>query len=204
VDGNLYVQLVPTVGAAPAAFYTVQYYASGKTQFTETWSVPESAEKLRVRDVRTSGPLWPGGIGQITQIQESDVVGLAADLAARPLKGPGYTPGRAALINDSGEIEAAAGSPGDCVRVDGSSGPCGAGGSPLIFVDLETPSGVVDGSNSNFLTSAAPAPPSSLLLFRNGILQKSGFDFTLSGSTIHFLAGAIPQPGDTLLASYRR
>jgi len=34
-------------------------------------------------------------------------------------------------------------------------------------------------------------------------MQKAGLDFTISGSTIQFGAAAVPQPGDTLLASYR-
>jgi hypothetical protein len=60
-------------------------------------------------------------------IRESDVFGLVSDLAVRPIQGPGYTNSRAAVINDSGEIEAAVGSSFDCVHVDGTSGPCSSG-----------------------------------------------------------------------------
>jgi hypothetical protein len=35
------------------------------------------------------------------------------------------------------------------------------------------------------------------------MLQKTGQDYTLTGSTVTFAAAAVPQPGDTLLASYR-
>jgi hypothetical protein len=52
---------------------------------------------------------------------ESDVAGLVTDLAARPLKGPGFAPSRAAIINSSGAIDAAVGNGGDCVLVDGTS-----------------------------------------------------------------------------------
>ncbi len=52
---------------------------------------------------------------------ESDVAGLVTDLAMRPLKGPGFAPSRAAVINSSGAIDAAVGNGGDCVLVDGSS-----------------------------------------------------------------------------------
>ncbi|MBI4905711.1 MAG: carbohydrate binding domain-containing protein [Acidobacteria bacterium] len=52
---------------------------------------------------------------------ESDVTGLVSDLAARPLKGLGFTPSRAAVINSSGAIEGAFGNGGDCVLVDGTS-----------------------------------------------------------------------------------
>jgi hypothetical protein len=41
------------------------------------------------------------------------------------------------------------------------------------------------------------------MLFRNGLYLTPNFDYTLSGSTITFVPGAIPQPGDTLTASYR-
>lgn len=52
---------------------------------------------------------------------ESDVTGLVSDLAARPLKGLGFAPSRAAVINSSGAIDGALGNAGDCVLVDGTS-----------------------------------------------------------------------------------
>ena len=71
------------------------------------------------------------------------------------------------------------------------------------YVEAETPAGVVDGSNATFTLAGAPSQPSSLSLFRNGVLQQVGSDYTLTGSTVQFLAGAIPQLGDTLMAGYR-
>ena len=203
IDGNLFVQLTPTTTAAPQSVYSVKYSSDGKIQFLETWVVPPSTVRLRVREVRTTEPVFPGGggAGQITQINESDVIGLVADLAVRAQKGPGFTNSRTAVISDAGQIEGAVGSPGDCVKVDGSSGTCGGG---TTFVDLETPAGTVDGFNAAFTLVNSPAPGSSLLLFRNGVLQKPGFDFTLTGSTITFLSASVPLPGDTILASYRR
>jgi hypothetical protein len=61
----------------------------------------------------------------------------------------------------------------------------------------------VDGANQNFTLAGAPNPASSLALFRNGMVQKPGLDFTFSSSTVQFLGPSTPQPGDTLLASYR-
>ncbi len=52
---------------------------------------------------------------------ESEVAGLVSDLAGRPLKGPGFAPSRAAVINPSGAIDAAIGNASDCVLVDGTS-----------------------------------------------------------------------------------
>ena len=204
IDGNLFVQLTPTTDAVPAAQYVVKYSSDGKIMFQEFWSVPSSTTTLRVRDVRTSQPIFPipggggGGAGGVTEILESDVTGLAQDLAARALKGPGFTNSRAAIINDTGGLEGAVGTVSDCVRVDGSTGPC----SPT-FVDQEVPAGIVDGASAAFTLASIPFPVSSLHLFRNGLLQKVGFDYTLSGSTITFVSAATPQPGDTMLASYR-
>jgi hypothetical protein len=205
IDGNLFAQLTPTTTAVPQSVYSVKYSSDGKIQFQETWAVPPSTVKLRVRDVRTTDPAFPGsgGIGQVTQIQESDVLGLVADLSIRAQKGPGYSNSRAAVINDTGQVEGALGSASDCVKVDGTSGPCGSGGS-ANFVDLEVPSGVVDGSNAAFTLANLPSPAASLHLFRNGLVQKPGFDFTLANATVTFVTSAIPQPGDTILASYRR
>jgi len=92
------------------------------------------------------------------------------------------------------------------VHVDGSSGPCGTSGSVSAgpnFTDGEVPAGAVNGSNVSFTLSAAPTPASSLAVYRNGILQEAGFDYTVAGNTIQFLTVSTPQNGDTLLASYR-
>ena len=74
-----------------------------------------------------------------------------------------------------------------------------------VFVDAETPAGLVDGSNVVFTLLHAPAAAGgSLHLFRNGLRQNAVLDYTLSGNTITFLGGdAVPQPGDILLADYR-
>jgi hypothetical protein len=100
----------------------------------------------------------------------------------------------------NGALSGLMGTPDQCVRGDGSLGPCGGS---VSFVDLELPAGMVDGTNGTFALSYAPTPSASLLLFRNGLLQKVGVDYTLAGSTLTFLAGSVPQPGDSLQASYR-
>ena len=71
---------------------------------------------------------WP-----TAAVQESDVTGLVVDLAARPIKGPGYANGRAAMVNSTGALDAVTGASSDCVRVDGSSGPCAPVRFALIF-----------------------------------------------------------------------
>ena len=204
VGGNLRVQLVPTTTAVPAANYSVKYSSDGRIQFVETWAVPSSPTPLRIRDVRVASAPAPAVSPDTTTpppTQEADIVGLIADLGARPLKGPGYAAGRVAIVNPFGSLESAGGSPSDCVRVDGSSGPCGAA-SPS-FVDGDTPTGIVDGANTTFTLSGVPDPASSLAFYRNGVLQKAAQDYTANANSIQFVAAAAPQPGDTLLASYR-
>ena len=208
VAGNLHVQLVPTTSGTPAVYYTVTYNSDGRVQFQETWSVPSSAQPVRVRDVRvtpagseTGGGGGNGGAAADTTIQETDVVGLIADLGARPQMGPGYAAGRVAVVNALGALESAVGDATECVHVDGSSGPCG--GVQPSYVDGDLPAGIVDGSNTSFTLSDTPDPAISLALYRNGLLQKAGQDYTLTGAAIQFVAADAPQPGDTLLASYR-
>lgn len=201
VKGNLQVHLVPSTTAIPASFYTAVYNSDGWVQFQETWAVPSSVHPLRVRDVRVSILGTAGAETAGATIQESDVVGLISDLGARPLKGPGYAAGRVAFVNPTGAIETVAGAPTDCVRVDGSSGPCG--GTQPSFVDNDSPAGLVDGANTSFTLSGVPSPAASLTVYRNGMLQKVGQDFTLSGNQIQFVVAAAPQAADTLVASFR-
>jgi hypothetical protein len=202
--GNLQVQLAPNAGApAPANSYAVIYQSDGREQFSEAWTVPQVTRSLKVSEVRTgtyAGSTANGTIGNQTPIPESAVVGLLSDLAQRPTKGPGFGVGSVAVINQSGQIETAAGNVGDCVYVDGTAGACG--GTPPTFFDAEVPGGVVDGANRTF-TLANPPSGRSLMLFRNGMYMKAGLDYDLSAQTINFVPAATPQQEDTLVASYR-
>lgn len=77
-------------------------------------------------------------------------------------------------------------------------------GSSPTFAWNETPAGQVNGVNAMFTLVWSPSPGTSLLLFKNGILQRAGAgnDFTLSGLTVTFEPGNVPQTGDVLLATY--
>jgi hypothetical protein len=70
------------------------------------------------------------------------------------------------------------------------------------YSDAEVPSGTINGTNSAFTLNHTPAG-SSLQLTRNGLIQKLGIDYTISGATITFLTVAIPGTGETLQAWYR-
>ena len=183
VSGQLRVSLVPTTNAKKPMKYTVKFNADGKTQFVEYWDVPPSTSALAVENVR-SAPLGESitiGGGTIGEIQ-----GLRTELDVRPTKGAAFLASRAAIINASGALEGAIGLPGDCIRVDGTSGPCGGGPGSITFMDAETPAGSINGLNGVFSLAGTPVSPNSLHLFRNGILLKRGFDYTLVGALITF------------------
>jgi hypothetical protein len=207
-NGHLWVQLVPTTTAGAGAYYAVVYNSDGRVQFRETWAVPPSTTALKLKDVRIvasssgssgSPPADTNPTG--TPIPESDVTGLTGDLAARPVKAPTYLPSSVAFINAAGSLDAVAGSPSDCVHADGSTGPCGSTGPG--FADGETPAGVVDGSNASFTLANVPSPSASLSIYRNGVLDRNGLDYSVSGAGVVFAAGAVPDPGDVLQAFYR-
>ncbi|HVW09830.1 MAG TPA: hypothetical protein VHC90_14675 [Bryobacteraceae bacterium] len=208
VNGNLLVQLAPNSAAqAPANVYNVFYQSDGNQQYTETWTVPSSAAPMKVAQVRTGGGVGSGGgdggsAGGLTGTPESSVTNLVSDLNARPIKGPGFGTNGVAVIDQNGQIETVTGNLGDCVFVDGTTGPCTAGITLPSFVNSEVPAGQINGLNATFTLANSPAS-SSLLLFRNGLLLQTGVDYTLNGSTIQFTADSIPQPQDTLSAQYR-
>lgn len=72
------------------------------------------------------------------------------------------------------------------------------------FIENAVPTGSVDGTNAVFRLPGLPAPASSLKLYRNGLRQQVGADFKLSGVSITFLPGSIPQSGDMLLTDFRQ
>jgi len=79
----------------------------------------------------------------------------------------------------------------------------GQSANSAVFVDSETPSGTANGVNATFTLANTPSPSSSLELYRNGILQMPGIDYTLSGNSITFLSHSLPQANDILQAFYR-
>jgi hypothetical protein len=209
LNGNLQIQLTPNQGAPlPANIYTVSYQSDGREQFAEIWTVPSSSVPLTVPQVRLGSVITSrsgnsansGGGGNSGPITESAVIGLLLDLSQRPTKGPGFGTGAVAVINPGGQVETAVGTLGDCVHVDGTTGPCG--GPTPTFSDAEVPAGAIDGVNTAFTLQNSPSG-GSLLLVRNGLYLTAGADYTLSGNAITFINGAQPQPGDTLMASYR-
>jgi hypothetical protein len=200
-NGVLNLDLVPTTSAQQPAYYTVRYTTGGRTQFVEYWSVPQTSAPVRLQDVRTNAPT-PGGLTQPpVTITVQDVSGLRTELDLRPQRGANWMTGRAAVIGASGGMEGAIGDPASCVRVDGTSTPCGFAG--ITYVDNEIPLGDVNGVNAMFTLSTAPVPAASLSVFRNGMLQTPGSSYTLQGSTVTFLAGHLPQAGDQVMVSYR-
>lgn len=68
------------------------------------------------------------------------------------------------------------------------------------FIDDETPSGSINGSNVTFYLAKAPIN-GSLKLFLGGARQRVTEDFTLAGKTITFTIA--PDTGSVLLCDYR-
>ncbi len=204
--GYLNLQLVPTTTAQPQVTYTVLYDSGGKNQYTETWAVPPSSTPLRIQEVRiasTGNVNNPGPPPLTATFDISQVIGLESELTLRPVMGTGFAVSRAAVIDALGDIDGASGNVSDCVHVDGTSGPCGSATSSVMFSDNEVPSGTINGTNAVFTLANAPAPASSLSLFRNGMLLRPSVDYTLNAAAVTFSGTAIPQAGDYLQASYR-
>src|SRR5215471_9324473 len=206
VNGVLKTSLVPTTTASPGAQYNITYNMNGIDQFTEVWAVPPSTFPLRVRDVRISQGSVVGPAPVTSPAQVSDVTGLANELLIRPTRGAGFAIGRAAVINQAGQLDGAVGSLTDCIRVDGSSGPCGGSGGAgsQIFMTNEMPAINMNSQGLATLTLAfAPSPISSLQIFRNGLQLTQDIDYSLLNQTVTFFSASTPQSDDIVSASYR-
>jgi hypothetical protein len=199
VNGQLSIDVPDETEATLTGLFRVEY--TGRTaNWRETWSVPVSKTPLRRRNIIIpSGDATNRGWARSASIPETGVTNLTEDLANRPVKGPGFGAPGVAFVTANGQLETVPGDPGECVFIDGTAGSCGQ---VPTYVDAETPTGQVDGTNPTFTLANCP-DGLSLMLFRNGLYMKAGFDYTLSGQNITFVPGAIPQPSDTLIASYR-
>jgi hypothetical protein len=176
-------------------------YTAGRAAVINALGGVDAAIGLPHDCIRVDGTSGPCG-GEETEVEIGDVTGLWSELDKRPEAGASFTTGRTAVIDTQGRLNGATGLPADCVRVDGTSGPCGGAGG-LVFVDGEAPAGVIDGVNTAFTLSAAPTPAASLTLFRNGMLLRQGADYTVSENTVLMATGRAPAMGDRLDAWYR-
>lgn len=70
------------------------------------------------------------------------------------------------------------------------------------FWEVETPSGLINGSNTSFTLAHAPMEPRAVGLFLDGLFQTYTTDFTISGTTITMVAA--PAVGQSLVAWYIR
>ena len=115
----------------------------------------------------------------------------------------GYLPNKTLRTDGAGRIATVFGNETDCVLVNGTAASCGSGGSSISFVDGETPSGAVNGSNAAYVLAFMPAT-GSVHVYRNGLRMKVATDYTIAGATITFQSGSIPQAGDVVMVDYRR
>lgn len=86
----------------------------------------------------------------------------------------------------------------------------GGNSGQVTWINNETPTGTIDGTNTTFFLAQVPNPSSSVLLMKNGQCLFEGTGYTLNGQTITFQTGYIPNPpsggdplGDQLRAWYQ-
>lgn len=198
-NGALSVLLVPSTTATPPADYQAAYNSSdGLVSWIETWQVPPSATPLTLNEVRVANGGGTGtGSGNGTSVAIAQVTGLSAYLSS--------------LNNSIGSITALIAGLNASIANMGNSisnlsaqvNSLASGTTNAVFQDAETPGGAVNGSNASFTLANTPGVPASLKLFKNGMLQASGIDYTLSGTNVTFTSNSKPKTGDILLAYYR-
>jgi len=197
------------------------------------WVVPTSATSIDIGTVEmTSPPTSPAWIIQWSQLAQNGAQPGQAPVWSGTSWQPGTAIAAAAWgsilgrLPDQADLKAAITPGGDLAGAVNAATVVGIQGNPVApgtpadgqymrwngansrwdlvtFVDQETVAGTIDGTNTAFTLVNAPSPPAGLVLFRNGVVQKNGLDYTISGNTVTFVTAATPQPADVLLAWYR-
>lgn len=199
-NGALSVYLLPSTTATPPANYQAVYNSSdGLVTWTETWQVPPSSTPLTLSEVRVSGGTTTGTStgSSTTPIAIAQVTGLSSFLSALNSSVNSLTAMVNALNSSVTSISNA------LANLTAEVNNIAVGTTNALFQDAETPSGTENGTNATFALSYTPVTAASLMLFKNGVLQANGSDYSLSGSTVTFTSNAIPQSGDVLQAFYR-
>jgi hypothetical protein len=71
----------------------------------------------------------------------------------------------------------------------------------LGYAINETPTGTINGINAAFTLANTPLA-GTLMVWVNGLMMLAGGDYNLAGTTITFVAGAIPESGDWIRVAY--
>lgn len=98
-------------------------------------------------------------------------------------------------------IEAISGLQEALEEIKGNKNKMIVAGARLQMVDDETPSGTVNGINTDFVLNLQPSPVSSLKVYVNGQRMRVTEDYTFSNKTISFLTA--PPTGSIILCDYR-
>jgi hypothetical protein len=177
---------------------------STSTTLAATANAVKTAYDLAAGALQKSGGTMTGKLN----LAPSNSAGAAFNL------GPGASPSLANrvvgdmwMVNNSGEIVFFASVGGSDVTrtLLHNASTISHSNISNIFVTRETPDGAVNGTNTDFVIDFIPASGTEEV-FVNGVLQNSGGgnDYTITGTTITFLSGAVPQTGDVIVVSYRK
>ena len=185
-------------GAATGATTAHPCPTGAARSWSETWVVPTSSDPVTISSVLIS--VAPAVVTTTPlNVTYAPSWGSLPQNGALPGQVPTWNGTTWAPSAGSGMAYTAPPSDGQYVRFDATRGAW----QPVTFVDQETVAGTLDGTNVTFTVANAPSPGAGLVLFRNGLAQMAGQDYTLSGNTITFVTDATPQPDDTLIAWYR-
>ena|SRR3990167_905590 len=72
----------------------------------------------------------------------------------------------------------------------------------LLFVENEIPTGTINGAQRVFTLANAPNPTTSLKVYSDGVRIDTS-QFTISSTTLTFIAGSVNIPQGSLLVDYR-
>jgi archaellin len=152
------------------------------------------------------------GVTNITTRLIKDLAVSTAKLAANAvtLAKSGFLSAKGDLVTHTGSahVAQAVGADGSVLTADSAQTNGIKWAVPLAatnFVTGETPSGTVDGVNATFTLANTPTA-GTVKIWVNGVRMNvgAGNDYTISGTTITFLTGAIPVTGDLILTDYMK
>jgi hypothetical protein len=194
-NGALSVLLVPTTTASSVSFYQVVYYSNGGVlMWSETWQVPPSSTPLTLSAVRTPNTGTSGGTGGSTGTGTSGGTSSGGQYATLPISISQITSLSADLASINGAVAA--------LQAQVTSGSGSAVEINASLVDADALAGTLNGNNTSFTISQVPVA-GSLAIYRNGLLQTAGVDYTVAGATVTFMPNSVPRSTDILRAYYR-